>query len=234
VGIFGMIRRQGKPNGAGRSGFFGILGPNAPLSGAAKAGQGKSVRAARLSAMMGNVIKRGVVAADCGFSCDLDTEAMPVSNYESAVEAVPSDTMSARDGPGPVTRWSRKADEMQPVLLVARGPRSSLLTLVAAALERKAIDRVDLHGGMGSLKDVLEKNMTVNQAPELFCFGLQGPYAWPGRSDSIMKRSLSGVREPGQRRCGQGPTPGLTRQNAFASSVATITMTEDRRICMME
>ena len=59
-----------------------------------------------------------------------------------------------------------------PVAVVARGERSSLFALVAAGLEEKAIGRVELHGSLGSLKEVIEQNWTVNQKPELFCFGL--------------------------------------------------------------
>jgi hypothetical protein len=43
---------------------------------------------------------------------------------------------------------------------------------VAAAIETQAIDSVELHGSMGSLKEIIERNLGVNQMPELFCFGL--------------------------------------------------------------
>jgi hypothetical protein len=71
-----------------------------------------------------------------------------------------------------VARWSQAEHKGGPVLLVALGPRSSLFALVAAALEEKAIGRIELHDSMGSLKEVIEKNWSVNQFPELFCFGL--------------------------------------------------------------
>jgi hypothetical protein len=59
-----------------------------------------------------------------------------------------------------------------PVTVVAVGPRSSTFALVAAALETKAIQRVELRGALGSLKEVIEQNAAVSDKPELFCFGL--------------------------------------------------------------
>lgn len=64
------------------------------------------------------------------------------------------------------------AESKQPVTLVADGPRCGVAALVAAALEQRAIGQVELHQPLASLKQVLEKNWTCIQAPELFCFGL--------------------------------------------------------------
>ena len=69
-------------------------------------------------------------------------------------------------------RWQAAQAKTRPVTLVAIGPRSSTAALVAAALEEKAIGQVDLRQAMGSLKEVIERNSTVEQKPELFCFGL--------------------------------------------------------------
>ncbi len=69
-------------------------------------------------------------------------------------------------------RWVCAKDGCGPVHLVAVGPRSSTFALVAAALEPDAIGAVDLHEPLGSLKQLLEENRTVEHAPELFCFGL--------------------------------------------------------------
>ena len=71
-----------------------------------------------------------------------------------------------------VARWAADRFRESPVTLVALGPRSSLFALVAAALETDAIGRLELHGSLGSLKEVIEQNWGVNQKPELFCFGL--------------------------------------------------------------
>jgi dienelactone hydrolase len=69
-------------------------------------------------------------------------------------------------------RWSVAEHKAGPVRLVAVGPRSGTFALVAAALEPRAIGSVELKEPMTSLKQVLEKNGTVEQTPELFCFGL--------------------------------------------------------------
>lgn len=70
-----------------------------------------------------------------------------------------------------VARWA-KAKYGSPVKIVAIGPRASLYSLVATALEQTAIESVELHDSYDSLKQVIERNMGVNQAPDLFCFGL--------------------------------------------------------------
>jgi dienelactone hydrolase len=69
-------------------------------------------------------------------------------------------------------RWLKTEHKDQAVTLVAVGPRTSTIALVAAALEPKAIDKVELHGALGSLKQVIEQNQTVVATPEMFCFGL--------------------------------------------------------------
>ena len=71
-----------------------------------------------------------------------------------------------------IARWSLATHKTGPVTLVALGPRSSTFSLVAAGLEEKAIGQLELHGCLGSLKEVVEQNWAVNQKPELFCFGL--------------------------------------------------------------
>jgi dienelactone hydrolase len=71
-----------------------------------------------------------------------------------------------------VARWSRGEHKNGPVTIVAVGPRTSTIALVAAGLEEKAIGRLELDGALGSLKEILEKNRGVDQMPELFCFGL--------------------------------------------------------------
>ena len=71
-----------------------------------------------------------------------------------------------------IARWARREFETGQVTVVAKGPRASLIALVAAGLEEEAIGRLDLHGSFGSLKEILEQDMSVREAPELFCFGL--------------------------------------------------------------
>jgi hypothetical protein len=71
-----------------------------------------------------------------------------------------------------VARWSLGEHKSGPVSVVAVGPRSSAFALVAAGLEEKAIGPLELHGALGSLKEVIEQNRSVDQMPELFCFGL--------------------------------------------------------------
>lgn len=71
-----------------------------------------------------------------------------------------------------IARWLRNTRSQTTVNVQSTGPRSSLYTLVAAAMEPEAISNVRLIDSMGSLKQIIEDNQSVNQAPELFCFGL--------------------------------------------------------------
>lgn len=73
-----------------------------------------------------------------------------------------------------VTRWA-VAEFGGPVhRQVAIGPRITLAALVAAATgttdERP--QQLELYGSLGSLREIIEKNWSVDEYPELFCFGL--------------------------------------------------------------
>ena len=67
-----------------------------------------------------------------------------------------------------------------PVEIVAVGPRSSLVAVCAAHFE-KSITRTDTRESFKSLKDILERNISVDKAPELFCFGLLESFNLPFR-----------------------------------------------------
>jgi hypothetical protein len=77
-----------------------------------------------------------------------------------------------------IARWVHKKHGAPP-RIVAIGPRSSLIALVAAGLEATAIGEIDLQQPLDTLKDVIKKNMTLEQAPELFCFGLLERFDMP-------------------------------------------------------
>ena len=73
---------------------------------------------------------------------------------------------------GAVARWLKARRPDQTLRLVADGERAGLFALVAAALETDAIDVVKVSAPFGSLKEIIERDIRVDQAPELFCFGL--------------------------------------------------------------
>ena len=70
-----------------------------------------------------------------------------------------------------IARWSAE-QHGGPAELIAYGPRVSTISTVAAALEEDALAAIQLHGAYGSLKQVIEENLSVDKTPELFCFGL--------------------------------------------------------------
>jgi hypothetical protein len=71
-----------------------------------------------------------------------------------------------------VATWADATFRGGPVHVVAAGPRSSTIALVAAVLEEHAIGRLDLHEAPGSLREVIDQDRTVEELPEQFCFGL--------------------------------------------------------------
>jgi hypothetical protein len=71
-----------------------------------------------------------------------------------------------------IARWSASSGKTGPATIVAVGPRTSTVALVAAGIEERAIRGVRLRGSFASLKEVIDKNWSVEQAPEMFCFGL--------------------------------------------------------------
>jgi hypothetical protein len=68
--------------------------------------------------------------------------------------------------------WLDRDRRINPVNIVAHGNRASLAALVAAGIEPMSIGLLELHDCYGSLKEIIEESRAVNQAPELFTFGL--------------------------------------------------------------
>jgi hypothetical protein len=73
-----------------------------------------------------------------------------------------------------VTRWAATQFGEPVHQVVAIGPRASLAALVAVAAgtEDERPQHLVLHGSLGSLRQIIENNWTVDDYPELFCFGL--------------------------------------------------------------
>ncbi|MEZ6132538.1 MAG: hypothetical protein R3C59_28060 [Planctomycetaceae bacterium] len=68
-------------------------------------------------------------------------------------------------------RWAASEFGYSNINVVASGPRTSLMALIAAGL-CDDIDSVELHGCLGSLRELLEQNMGMDKVPESLCFGL--------------------------------------------------------------
>jgi hypothetical protein len=86
--------------------------------------------------------------------------------------------------------WVKSKYPGQPVTLAAQGERSSLGALTAAALHPKHIDRVQLKDGLPTLKQVVEQNYSVDQKPELFCFGLLEQFDIPQLTAMVAPREV--------------------------------------------
>ncbi len=77
------------------------------------------------------------------------------------------------------------------VTLVALGPRSSIIALVAAAIEPDAIAAVELHASWPSLKEFIVRNLELKVAPELSCFGLLGEFDVPQLAALVHPRQIT-------------------------------------------
>ncbi len=71
-----------------------------------------------------------------------------------------------------LARWAKAERNAGSVAILAEGPRTSVMALVAAGLEPDAIASLLLHDSHGSLKELIESKASYNASPELFCFGL--------------------------------------------------------------
>jgi cephalosporin-C deacetylase-like acetyl esterase len=73
---------------------------------------------------------------------------------------------------GAIARWAGSEHREGLQAIVSLGPRTGTIALAAAALETRAIDRVELHQPLGSFKELIESGGGSDRTPELFCFGL--------------------------------------------------------------
>jgi dienelactone hydrolase len=71
-----------------------------------------------------------------------------------------------------IANWMRDRAGVQRVRLEARGIRTQSIGLVAAALQPDLFSEVIAHEGIPSLAWVLQKPVTFDEAPELFCLDL--------------------------------------------------------------
>jgi len=94
--------------------------------------------------------------------------------------------------------WSSADRQRGPVSVVAVGPRMSLIALAAAGCDDNAVAGLELHGTLGSLKEIIEQNRGVNQWPEMFCFGLLEDFDVKQLVALVAPRPVA-VVQPGER-----------------------------------
>jgi hypothetical protein len=91
-------------------------------------------------------------------------------------------------------RWLARERSAGPVKVAAEGQRTSLMALVAAAIEPDAISGVELRGLMSSFTDVLEQNLSADKTPEMFCFGLAAAFDIPDLVAMVKPRPVTPLR----------------------------------------
>jgi hypothetical protein len=87
-------------------------------------------------------------------------------------------------------RWLQTGRRLGPVTLVSVGPRSGIFSLVAAALEPDAIAELETRQAMSSLREIIDKDLAADQAPELFCFGLLEEFDIPQLAALVAPRPV--------------------------------------------
>lgn len=97
-----------------------------------------------------------------------------------------------------VARWAEGAQDWGTIDVQAVGPRSSLIALTATAVDAQAIASVKLYGSLGSLKEIVEQNLALTDAPEYFCFGLLAEVDVPQLVALCVPRPVT-LLEPSQR-----------------------------------
>ena len=81
--------------------------------------------------------------------------------------------------------WANASAQKRPADVVAVGPRCSTIALVAAAIHPEAIGTLTTHRARASLRELIEENLAVDDAPEQFCFGLLKEFDIPQLHDLI-------------------------------------------------
>jgi hypothetical protein len=71
-----------------------------------------------------------------------------------------------------IARWAEQRAGVSKVRLEVGGMRNQAVALVAAALEPELFSELVVSEGIRSFRYVLEKPVTFDQAPELFCLDL--------------------------------------------------------------
>ena len=66
----------------------------------------------------------------------------------------------------------------------------SLIALVAAAVETEAVSDVKLVRPLSTLREVIQRDLAVTDAPELFCFGLLEQFDMPQLSALVRPRQI--------------------------------------------
>jgi hypothetical protein len=68
-----------------------------------------------------------------------------------------------------IGKWLGRAMEKQAIHVTARGMRSQVISLAAVALEPRLYSSVDVDQGVPTLRYLLDRPVTYQEAPDLFC-----------------------------------------------------------------
>jgi dienelactone hydrolase len=108
-----------------------------------------------------------------------------------------------------LTSWLSQLSGRERISVWAEGPRVSLSALTAAALDTPTLGDVQLRQSLGSLKEILERNLRVEEGVELFCFGLLEEF------DVLQLAALAAPRQVEFRDMSVGQKSALAPLNDF-------------------
>jgi len=94
-----------------------------------------------------------------------------------------------------VARWLKETRGLGPVSVVAEGPRSSVIALVAGGLGDQEISKVTVKDSLASFRELIEAKKAYADSPELFCFGLLKEFDIPTLAALIAPRPVSFERK---------------------------------------
>jgi hypothetical protein len=133
---------------------------------------GRTAAADQIESLLAD--KRRVLAVDPFYLGESKIEqrgylfALLVSSVGARPVGVQADQLQA------VTRWANSQFGEPVEQHVAIGPRFALAALIAAATasDNERPQQLVLHGSLGSLREIIANNWSVEEYPEMFCFGL--------------------------------------------------------------
>ncbi|MFV0443779.1 MAG: alpha/beta hydrolase family protein [Planctomycetaceae bacterium] len=95
-----------------------------------------------------------------------------------------------------IVQHDSAVNESAPIELYAVGRRLGLAASIVAAMEPDRVSTLTVEGGLTSLRQVIDENIAVNEAPELFCFGLLKTCDIPQIEALIAPRTINKIARP--------------------------------------
>lgn len=120
-------------------------------------------------------VNRGemAIAVDLVLHGDAAPQGRDVALYSGLLSSMGRRTLGIQAAQlSAIARWARERTGASSVSIDSTGKRNQMAALIAAALEPGLFAGVKVRDGMHSLQELLDKPVTFQEAPELFCLDL--------------------------------------------------------------